>query len=173
MQNGGSGAEAADRAFLSSVERQSPQPSKVVLNQVMSLVMNQVMSSLDAGYNGGKEVIDALSYRVVLSIIWRGRSNNGDYNCAWDEINVWKKEGDLSRGFPPYDSVGDQKTKVTDKEREEKRTSAFKKRGAKKRKKGKTLFLALFVHRWSAAHSSGASHRLRCAVDPLEAKKNR
>ena len=33
MQNGGSGAEAADRAFLSSVERQSPQPSKVVLNQ--------------------------------------------------------------------------------------------------------------------------------------------
>ena len=112
MQNGGSGAEAADRAFLSSVERRSPQPSEVVLNQVMS--------SLNAGYNGGKEVIDALSFRVVLSIIWRGRSNNGDYNCAWDEINVWKKEGDLSRGFPPYDSVGDQKTKVTNKEREEK-----------------------------------------------------
>ena len=34
MQNGGSGAEAADRAFLSSVERPSPQPSEVVLNQL-------------------------------------------------------------------------------------------------------------------------------------------
>ena len=113
MQNGGSGAEAADRAFLSSVERPSPQPSEVVLNQVMS--------SLNAGYNGGMEGVDALSYyRVVLSTVWRGRSKSGDYNCAWDKINVWKKEGNLSRGFPPYDSVEDQKTIVTIKEREEK-----------------------------------------------------
>ena len=65
---------------------------------------------LDAGYNGGKEGIDALSYRVVFSIVWRGRSNSGVWTCAWDKINVWKKEGNLSRGLPPLDSVEDQKT---------------------------------------------------------------
>jgi len=68
MLNGGSGAEDADRAFMSSVEMMLPRQTKVELKQVIS--------SLNAGYTEGEEEIEPvpLCYRDVLSIDEEGRT---------------------------------------------------------------------------------------------------
>ena len=58
MQNGGPGADCPARAFLSSVER--------MLSRLTEVELEQVILSLNAGYNGGKEEIDALSYSCLL-----------------------------------------------------------------------------------------------------------
>ena len=62
MPNGGSGTEAADRAFQPCVG--------MMLLRRMGLVLEQVMLRLGVGYNAGKEPeeIDALSYRDESSI---------------------------------------------------------------------------------------------------------
>ncbi len=60
MLNGGSGTDGADRAFQPCVE--------MMLFCLMELELEQVMLRLGAGYNGGKEEIDALSYRDESSI---------------------------------------------------------------------------------------------------------
>jgi hypothetical protein len=62
MLNGGSGTDGADRAFQPCVE--------MMLFRLMELELEleQIMLRLGAGYNGGKEEIDALSYRDESSI---------------------------------------------------------------------------------------------------------
>ena len=69
MQNGGPGTDCPDRAFQSCVE--------VMLSRLTEVELEQVILSLGAGcagYNGGKEEIDALSYRDAFSIDEEGRS---------------------------------------------------------------------------------------------------
>ena len=66
MQNGGPGADRPDRAFQSSAE--------MMLCRLTEVELEQVIISLGAGYIGGKEEINALSYRDVFSIDEEGRS---------------------------------------------------------------------------------------------------
>ena len=66
MLNGGPGADCPDRAFQPCVE--------MMLSRLMEVEHEQVILSLGAGCIGGKEEIDALSYRDVFSIDEEGRS---------------------------------------------------------------------------------------------------
>ena len=68
MLTGGPAAECGERAFQSSME--------MMLSRLSELEeeLEQVMLSLGAGYIGGKEEIDALWYRDVLTIDEEGRT---------------------------------------------------------------------------------------------------
>ena len=66
MLNGGPGADCPARAFQPCVE--------MMLSRLTEVELEQVILSLGAGYIGGKEEIDALSYRDVFSIDEEGRS---------------------------------------------------------------------------------------------------
>ena len=54
MLNGGPGAECPARAFQPCME--------MMLSRLTEVELEQVVLSFGAGYNGGKEEIDALSY---------------------------------------------------------------------------------------------------------------
>ncbi len=64
VQNGGSGAEAADRAFLSSVQRLSPHPSEVVLNQ----------KSCASASSASSESAASLTISLVAGLAQAGRA---------------------------------------------------------------------------------------------------
>ncbi len=57
MLNGGSGAECPARAFQPCME--------MMLSRLTEVELEQVILSFGAGYNGGKEEIDALSESVL------------------------------------------------------------------------------------------------------------